>query len=60
MAFVVAGVFLLYNNVYKSVENTAIQSEIQSIYYDGDTTKKVSEKEKVRNFKKLQKSTVKL
>ena len=55
VAFVVAGVFLLYNNVYKSVENTAIQSEIQSIYYDGDTTKKVSEKEKVRNFKKLQK-----
>lgn len=54
VAFVVAGVFLLYNNVYKSVENTAIQSEIQSIYYDGDTSKKVSEKEKVKNFKKLQ------
>lgn len=60
VAFVVAGVFLLYNNVYKSVENTAIQSEIQSIYYDGDTTKKVSEKEKVRNFKSYKKSTVKL
>ena len=28
--------------------------KFQSIYYDGDTTKKVSEKEKVRNFKKLQ------
>jgi len=40
---------------FKITSSLTIQSEIQSIYYDGDTTKKVSEKEKVRNFKKLQK-----
>lgn len=55
VVFVVAGVYLLYNSVYKSAENTAIQSEIQSIYYDGDTSKNVDEEDKIKNFKKLKK-----
>ena len=53
MVFVVALSYLLYNSVYKSAENTAIQSEIQSIYYDGDTSKEISQEEKIKNFKKL-------
>ncbi len=53
IAFVAAGSYLLYNSVYKSAENTAIQSEIQSIYYDGDTSKTVTEEERIKNFKKL-------
>lgn len=53
VVFVVAGIYLLYNSVYKSAENTAIQSEIQSIYYDGDTSKDVEEEDKIKSFKKL-------
>lgn len=53
VVFVVALSYLLYNSVYKSAENTAIQSEIQSIYYDGDTSKEISQEEKIKNFKKL-------
>ena len=54
VAFVVAAVVLLYNGVYKSVENTAIQSEIQSIYYDGETSSEAKKQDHTKNFKKLQ------
>jgi sortase B len=54
VAFIVAGVILLYNSVYKSVENTAIQSEIQSIYYDGETSQEVKTTDHKKSFKKLQ------
>lgn len=53
VVFILAVGFLLYDNVYKSVENTAIQSEIQSIYYDGESSENVTEKDKVKSFKKL-------
>ena len=53
VVFVVAGIYLLYNSVYKSVENTAIQSEIQSIYYDGEVSEKAKTQDHAKNFKKL-------
>lgn len=53
VAFVVAGVYLLYNSVYKSVENTVIQSEIQSIYYDGEVSREDKKEDYSKNFKKL-------
>ncbi len=55
VAFVIAGIYLLYNSVYKSAENTAIQSEIQSIYYDGDVSGKATAKDEKKSFKKLKK-----
>lgn len=53
VVFLVAGTYLLYNSVYKSVENTAIQSEIQSIYYDGEVSENAKTQDHAKNFKKL-------
>ncbi len=55
VAFVVAGVFLLYNNVYKSVRILLFSQRFSRSIMMVTQQKKVSEKEKVRNFKKLQK-----
>lgn len=53
IAFISAATVLLYNGVYKSVENTAIQSEIQSIYYDGETSRQAKKADHTKSFKKL-------